>query len=366
MIHPYTVPSNISVMPNPLCKQDIKDFTKSRLISWLNQHGIAPFRADQIFRWIYNAQTDDFSAMTNINKDIRALLAEYFTIGRLKIKAVESSNDGAQKYLFELSDGNLIESVFIPGRTHDTLCISSQVGCAQGCKFCLTAKTGFIRNLSVGEILAQVRDIRKQIEPDRQITNIVLMGMGEPLANYENVINALEILTNSEAGLGFSPRKITLSTAGLVPKIAQLGLDSQVNIAISLNAVDNDTRNRLMPINKKYPIEQLMAVCREYPLLPRRKITFEYILIKDVNESPAHAKKLAALLRPIRAKINLIPFNPHEGCEMTRPDWDTVLKFQKILNDLNYTANIRQSKGSDISAACGQLRARAVPTAKTP
>lgn len=353
-------------MLSKLQKIDIKDLTRHQLISWLDAQGIAPFRAKQVFRWIYNAQIDEFSAMTDLRKDIRALLAEHFTIDRLRIKTVESSEDGAQKFLFELTDGNLIESVLIPERTHDTLCISSQVGCGQGCRFCLTARTGFIRNLSAGEITAQVRDIRHHISRSRRLTNIVLMGMGEPFANYENVVAALETLTNDEAGLGISTRKITVSTVGIVPRIAQFGRESQANIAVSLNAADNDTRSRLMPINRKYPIEALISVCRDYPLLPRRKITFEYILIKNVNDSPGHAKKLAALLRPVKAKINLIPFNPHEGSALERPSEDTVLQFQSILNKLHYTTHIRRSKGKDISAACGQLRARAAFTEETP
>ncbi|MFH0724975.1 MAG: 23S rRNA (adenine(2503)-C(2))-methyltransferase RlmN [Pseudomonadota bacterium] len=352
-------------MPKPLAKPHITDLTKRELVSWLEAQNIAPFRATQIFHWIFNAQTDDFSAMTNIKKEIRSLLAEHFTIGRLTVKTVETSRDGSKKYLFELADGNLIESVLIPGATHDTLCISSQVGCAQGCRFCLTAQSGFIRNLSAGEILAQVRDIRNTLPPDHPLTNIVLMGMGEPLANYENVTAALQTLTDSDAGLGFSPRRITLSTAGLVPKLTDLGRESQVNLAISLNATDNETRSALMPINRKYPIETLLAACRHYPLPPRRKLTFEYILIDGLNDSPVNAKQLATLLRPIKAKINLIPFNPHDGSDFKRPAEQTVFKFQKILQDADYTTIIRQSKGTDISAACGQLQAKASIRAKT-
>jgi 23S rRNA (adenine2503-C2)-methyltransferase len=352
-------------MPIPLSKTNITDLTKRELVSWLESQNIAPFRATQIFHWIFNAQTDDFSAMTNIKKEIRLLLAEHFVISRLKTKTIETSRDGSKKYLFELTDGNLIESVLIPGRTHDTLCISSQVGCAQGCRFCLTGQAGFIRNLSAGEILAQVRDIRNGLPPDHQLTNIVLMGMGEPLANYENVVNALQTLTDSEAGLGVSPRKITLSTAGLVPKLSELGRDSQVNVAISLNATDNETRSLLMPINRKYPLEELLAACHNYPLLPRRKLTFEYILINGLNDSPAQARQLAKLLRPIKAKINLLPFNPHEGSDFKRPDESRVFQFQKILQDADYTTIIRQSKGTDISAACGQLHAKAFIRAKT-
>jgi 23S rRNA (adenine2503-C2)-methyltransferase len=239
------------------------------------------------------------------------------------------------------------------------------VGCAQGCRFCFTAQAGFIRNLSIGEIIAQVRDIQNTLPADHQLTNIVLMGMGEPLANYENVVAALQTLSDGDAGLGISPRKITLSTAGLVPKLAQLGRDSLVNVAISLNATDNDTRSSLMPINRKYPLEELLATCRDYPLPPRRKLTFEYILIEGLNDSPAQARQLAKLLRPIKAKINLLPFNEHEGSDFKRPAEPRIFQFQKILQDADYTTIIRQSKGTDISAACGQLHAKAVIRAKT-
>lgn len=351
--------------PIPLHKTNITDFTQDQLAAWLAERGIAAFRATQIFRWIFNGQRDDFASMTNIKKEIRTLLADHFFIGRLTPRTVETSRDGSKKYLFELADGNHIESVLIPGDTHDTLCMSSQVGCAQGCRFCLTARAGFIRNLTPGEILAQLRDIRASLPPTHRLTNMVLMGMGEPLANYNNVINALSTMTSSEAGLGVSPRKVTLSTAGIVPKVTALGQDSRVNLAISLNATDDETRSMLMPINRKYPLGQLLAACRDYPLAPRRKITFEYILIKGLNDSPNHARQLARLLRPIKAKVNLLPFNPHSGCDYQRPSNETVLQFQKILQDAKYITIIRQSKGSDISAACGQLHAKARITTKT-
>lgn len=352
-------------MPIPPEKTDIADLTKSQLAAWLESQGIAPYRATQIFHWVFDAQVDAFSAMSNIKKEIRALLNDQFVIRRLKTETVETSRDGSQKYLFSLADGNRIESVYIPGSTHGTLCISSQVGCSQGCRFCLTARAGFVRDLTPSEIIAQVRDIRKALPPERGFSNVVLMGMGEPLANYENVVNALRTLTDGEAGLGISNRKITLSTAGIVPKLLQLGRDSGVNLAISLNAPDNETRNRIMPVNWRYPLEDLLEACRKYPLPPRRKITFEYILIDGLNDSDAHARKLVSLLRPIKAKVNLLPFNVHEGSDFKRSSDETVLRFQKILQDAGYTAMIRQSKGTDISAACGQLHAKAFVKVKT-
>lgn len=339
-------------------KTDIHTFSHKELIAWLSRRHIESFRAEQIRRWIYSAQVDSFEDMTNIKKDIRVLLSEHFTIPRLSVVATENSRDGSVKFLFDLWDGNRIESVLIPERTHDTLCISSQVGCAQGCRFCLTARMGFVRNLTAGEIVAQVRDIKLMLGKQNQLTNIVFMGMGEPLANYESVRTAIETFVDDTAGLGFSPRKITVSTSGLVPKMHDLGYDSQVQMAVSLNAVDNETRTRLMPINKTYPIETLLETCWSYPLATRRKVTFEYILMKGLNDSESHALKLAKLLRPSMAKVNLIPFNPHEGCDFERPEESTVLKFQNILLNRNFTTNIRQSKGTDISAACGQLHAK--------
>ena len=331
---------------------------RATLGHWLAADGEAPYRADQILRWIYRDQVDRFEAMTNLKQALRERLADTFTIGRLHLRGHETAGDGTQKFLFELTDGERIESVLIPERNHFTLCVSSQVGCAQDCRFCLTARGGFRRNLSPGEILAQVRDIRRGLAAPEQLTNIVFMGMGEPLANYRHLIAAIGMLRDNKVGFGFSKRKITVSTAGLVPRMADLGRDTDVGLAVSLNATDNETRNRLMPINRRYPLEMLLGACRRYPLAPQRWITFEYILIEGVNDTPEDAHRLADLLRPIRAKINLIPFNAHAGCRYRCPDETSIQAFQKILVDQHYTAIIRQSKGREISAACGQLRAR--------
>lgn len=347
----------MSHLPTPT---DIQDLTRSDLAAWLEARGVAPYRAQQIFRWVYQRQADAFEEMSDLNKALRQQLAEQFVIRRLRKFRVESSRDGSTKFLLELADGSFIESVRIPEKDHYTLCISSQVGCAQGCRFCLTARDGLTRNLTMGEIVAQVRDAVREIPPDdpRRLTNIVFMGMGEPLANLTHVINALGVILDGESGLKFSSRRVTVSTAGLVPKLGRLGRQTEVNLAVSLNAADNKTRDLLMPVNRKYPIEALIAACREYPLKPRRRITFEYILIDGVNDRDDDAKRLARLLAPLRAKINLIPFNPFEGSPFRRPDEPRILAFQKILTDRNYTAVIRYSKGLDISAACGQLNAR--------
>jgi 23S rRNA (adenine2503-C2)-methyltransferase len=339
-------------------KADIKEFSGEQLTDWLQEHEIDSYRTDQILKWIYLRQADSFEMMTDLGRDIRGLLTRNFRIDRLKKVKIETSRDGSQKYLFALRDGKQIETVLIPERNHYTLCISSQVGCAQDCRFCLTAAGGFERNLTTGEIVAQVRDVKRDLADPSRLTNVVFMGMGEPLANYRNLVGAIKIITDNEAGLGFANRRVTVSTAGLVPKISALGDDTKVNLAVSLNATDNETRNRLMPLNRKYPLEVLLEACRQFPLPPARRITFEYILIKNINDSLQDARRLAKLLRPIKAKINLIPFNPHEGCEFERPAESDISRFQQLLIRKNYTAIIRHSKGADISAACGQLKAR--------
>jgi 23S rRNA (adenine2503-C2)-methyltransferase len=248
----------------------------------------------------------------------------------------------------------------IPDEDRQTLCISSQVGCQQACRFCLTGSGGFTRNLKAFEIADQVLEVERILrqERKRRITNIVLMGMGEPLANFDEVMAALKVIT-SEKGLGFSPRRVTISTDGLVPEIDRLGnCGVKVNLAVSLNATTDEVRDRIMPVNRRYPIKELLAACRRFPLEPRRRITFEYVLLKGVNDSVEDAHQLARLLRGIKCKVNLIPFNPFPGSEFKRPDDVAVRQFQKVLLDNHYTAPVRESRGSDISAACGQLRER--------
>lgn len=341
-----------------MIKKDIKELNRNQLSDWLKIHHIRSFRSGQIFKWIYLRNADSFEMMSDLGKDLRKYLSDHFSIKRLEKVNTEISKDGSQKYLFRLEDGKFIESVLIQEKNHYTICISTQVGCAQGCRFCLTAKGGFERNLTTGEIISQIRDIRKDVCINEHPTNLVFMGMGEPLANYENVINAIHIITDTDYGLKFSTRRVTLSTSGLVPKLSDLGKDTKINLAVSLNATNNKTRNMIMPINRKYPIEELLQACQKYPLPPRRKITFEYILIKNINDSSEDADRLAKILRPIKAKINLIPFNEHEGSDFKHPDDADILRFQKKLNSYGYSAIIRYSKGQDISAACGQLGAK--------
>ncbi len=338
-------------------KKNIIELSRNQLASWLSDQGVKCYRAGQVLNWIYLRQADTFEVMSDLSKDIRNLLSRHFTIQRLKKTGLEISLDGSRKYLFGLEDGNVVETVLIPEKNHYTLCISSQVGCAQGCVFCLSARGGFIRNLTKGEMVSQVRDIKNDLDRSMPLTNIVFMGMGEPLANYKNVVSAIEVLTDSEFGLQFSSRRLTISTSGLISGLSDLGRDTQVNLAVSLNATENKTRDMLMPINRKYPIEQLLEACRRYPLKPRRRITIEYILISGINDTSDDGKRLVKLLRPIQSKINLIPFNEFEGCDFKRPEEKAIHNFQKILHDNNLTAVIRYSKGRDISAACGQLHA---------
>lgn len=339
-------------------KQNIKTLGIGELRTRMLDLGFKVFRADQIFSWIYARQARVFEDMTNIAKAERLQLADVFTISLPNIISTETSVDRTRKFLFQLEDGHTIESVLIPDEDRQTLCISSQVGCQQACGFCLTGKGGFQRNLAAHEIVDQVQEVSRIVarEPIQRITNIVLMGMGEPLANYAEVIKALTIITGDK-GLGFSPRRVTVSTDGLVPEIGKLGSSGlKVNLAISLNATTDEIRSRIMPVNRRYPLKDLLAACRHYPLEPRRRITFEYVLLKNVNDSVNDASRLAKLIRGIKCKVNLIPFNPFPGSEFERPEDAAVRQFQKVLLDLHYTAPVRESRGTDISAACGQLR----------
>ncbi len=342
--------------------ENIMDLSREELGQWLDKKGVRSYRANQIFKWLYLKLAQDFDSMTDLGKPLREILVEHFTMDSLTLVDKQTSADTTEKFLHQLSDGEFVESVLIPAKDHFTLCVSSQVGCAMDCKFCLTAKNGLKRNLTMGEIVAQVREARayvqsKGLEP-LKLSNIVFMGMGEPLANYKNLIRAMAVILDTDYGMKFATRRVTVSTSGLVPKIIQLGLDTDVNLAISLNATDNKTRSQLMPINNTYPIEELVAACKKFAMKPRNKITFEYILMAGINDSEADARRLVRLVTPLRSKINLIPFNEHEGAPYKRPSKETIHGFLKILLDKNMTAIIRKSKGDDISAACGQLKAK--------
>ena len=292
--------------------------------------------------------------MTTISRKFRERLAEISRISRPEIIKILKSKDGTKKALLKLEDGLLIESVLIPGKSHWTICVSTQAGCAMGCEFCLTARQGFKRNLQPSEITGQLMALQKEIPESSSIKNIVMMGMGEPLANYDNVLKAIKNFT-CDFGLGFSNRKITVSTCGLAPQIIQLGKDICINLAVSLNAPNNDIRSKLMPINKKYPLEAMLDACRRYPMPGRRLLTFEYILMEGINSSVQDARKLAALLKGQRCKLNLIVFNEYPESVFKSPSPKTVEAFQQTMIDNHYTTMLRASKGSDILAACGQL-----------
>jgi 23S rRNA (adenine2503-C2)-methyltransferase len=281
-------------------------------------------------------------------------MEELVVIAEPVLDRILTSADGTKKAIFRLADGLFVESVLIPGRNHWTACISTQAGCAMGCLFCLTGRRGLMRNLDPSEITGQMTILRRCTPEGPQVKNIVLMGMGEPLANYDHTVAAIRILT-SDYGLGFSSRKITVSTCGLAPQIVRLGGDICVNLAISLNAPDDRRRSTLMPVNRKYPLATLLEACRDYPMPGRRMLTFEYILMAGVNDSPADAKKLAHLLRNIRCKLNLITFNEFPGAAFRTPSPEAVSAFQQVLLDHHYTAILRASRGRDICAACGQL-----------
>jgi len=337
--------------------QNIKDLTLKEIQDWLASIGERPYKALQIFAWVFNKAANSFDEMTDLKKELRERLNADFYINRPKIAASEKSIDGTIKLLIELEDKNFIECVLIPEEDRLTLCVSSQVGCPLGCGFCMTGKGGFVRNLKLSEMIDQVFAAQNMLSAGQRITNLVLMGMGEPLLNYEEVVKFLNTASHQK-GLGFAPKRITVSTAGIVPMIERLGKETKVNLAVSLNAVTDEVRDRIMPINKKYPLKALLERCRKYPLARNRNITFEYVLIEDVNDKAEDAKKLVRLLKGIRCKINLIPFNPFAGAEFKRPSNNAISIFHKILLDNNYVVIIRTSKGQDISAACGQLKGK--------
>ena len=337
-------------------KLDLKDLTLAQLTDFIKSMGEPEFRARQIFSWLYRPEIRSFTQMTDIAKEFRVRLAEIALISRLQLKAREESEDGTVKYAFTLADGNIIESVLIPEGERHTLCVSSQAGCAMACKFCLTGAMGLKRNLLPSEIVNQVQYIRDELAADEKgrLNNLVFMGMGEPLANFDNLITAINILLD-QRGLNFSDRRVTVSTCGLVPQIIKLGQQSSVNLAISLHTADNATRDQLMPVNKTYPLDDLLEACRHYPLPKRRRIMIEYVLIKGINDSLKDARQLVTKLHGIPCKINLLPFNQCPTLPYRRPSKKVVKEFQQILHDAGYTVIIRQSRGADISAACGQL-----------
>jgi len=335
-----------------LPKVDLKGLTQAQLEEFLATLGKEKYRTKQILRWIYQRGVCDFEQMSDLAKVFRQQLAERAYVSECVPELVQESRDGTRKYLLRLSDGETVEAVRIPmeeGRA--TLCISTQVGCAMGCQFCMTGTFGLTRNLTAAEIVNQVCAAVN----DAPVSNIVLMGMGEPLHNLDNVVQALQILYLDD-GLGFGTRRVTLSTCGLVPGIRELAERIKVNLAVSLNATTDELRNQLMPVNRSYPLAELMAACRDFANQTKQRITFEYILIGDVNDSLQDAKRMVKLLHGVRSKVNLIAYNEHEGSPFKSPSVAAVKEFQTYLLERNIVATLRASKGQDIAAACGQLK----------
>jgi 23S rRNA (adenine2503-C2)-methyltransferase len=342
--------------------KNLTHFTKQELEAGLANLGEKPFRAKQIWNWIYARGVKSFEEMTNISQEMRQKLSENFSLSRPEISKDLTSFDGTRKWLVKFEDGREVEVVYIPEETRGTLCISSQVGCTLACKFCHTGTQTWVRNLEFHEIIAQIL-LAKDLISDwdkktRKLTNIVFMGMGEPFFNYENVAKAVKIL-NDVDGLDLSARKITISTSGLVPEILRCSKELKTNLAISLHATNDALRTDIMAINKKYPLAELLAACKIYNREnPQQKITFEYVMLAGKNDQEIHAQELIKLIKKfnLNVKINLIPFNPWNGCEYDRTELLQIQKFQKILKDADLISPIRKTRGDDVLAACGQLK----------
>jgi 23S rRNA (adenine2503-C2)-methyltransferase len=347
-------------------KKNLVGLGRAELAAELAEFGAEPFRARQLWHWIYHRGATDFAAMTNLAKGFRGQLAARYALRRPAVANAQASSDGTRKWLLRFDDGQEVETVHIPESDRGTLCVSSQVGCTLTCRFCHTGTQRMVRNLGAAEIVGQVMLARDALgewpspQDDRQLTNVVLMGMGEPLYNFANVAAAMKIVMDPE-GLAISRRKITLSTAGVVPMIARCGAEIGVNLAISLHAVTDELRDELVPLNRKYPIAELLDACRHYPGSSNaRRITFEYVMLKGVNDSPAEARELVRLLKGIPAKVNLIPFNPWPGAPYECSTDPAIAAFSDIVFAAGYSAPVRTPRGRDILAACGQLKSASV------
>ncbi len=350
-------------------KTNIFDFDRARLERFFEDElGEKKFRAHQVMKWIHHRYVTDFAGMTDLGKALRAKLEEHAVVRAPQVVFDKASSDGTHKWLLGMDAKNAIETVYIPDKGRGTLCVSSQVGCALNCTFCSTATQGFNRNLSTAEIIGQVwvaaRHLGNVPHQQRKLTNVVMMGMGEPLANFDNVVRAMSIMRD-DLGYGLANKRVTLSTAGMVPMIDRLAQESDVSLAVSLHAPFDELRDQLVPLNRKYPIAELMDACVRYALRKKgESVTFEYTLMRGVNDQPEHARALVALLRDFdrrvqmkdAAKVNLIPFNPFPGARYERPDEGAIRAFQKLLNNAGMIAPVRRTRGDDIDAACGQLK----------
>ena len=334
---------------------NLAELDRPQLAAAFERLGLERFRADQVFRWIYRRGVTGFDAMTDLPQSLRAVLTSDFTLPTPQILQREQSIDGTEKFLLRLSDGRQVESVFIPDTPSMTFCISTQVGCAMACSFCLTGKMGLVRNLTAGEIVGQVRVLAGALEMRERRFNIVLMGMGEPLHNYDETMKALRMLAD-EHGMAVSPRRVTLSTVGLLPALERLAREPIMpNLAISLHAPTDEVRGALVPLNKKYGVADIIAACKRFPLKRRSRITFEYVMLAGVNDSTDDARRLATLVAGVKSKVNLIPLNAAAGIPYERPSDEVVDRFAQVLADHYITVSVRKSRGRDIRAACGQL-----------
>ena len=336
-------------------------YERIALTEFMAELGEPSYRAEQILKWIHQRSETRFDAMTDLSKPLRRQLNEIANIEGLKVASEILSSDGTRKWLLELAEGNCVETVFIPEETRGTLCISSQVGCSLTCSFCATGRQGFNRNLTTAEIISQVwfaRNALRTEQTDRPITNIVLMGMGEPLLNYNQVVPALRLMLD-DCSYGFSRRRVTLSTAGVIPGIERLLEDCPVSLAVSLHAPNDELRNELVPLNRKFPIQKLMEACRRYAGYDRRwRVTFEYIMLDGVNDSIWHARQLARILSDIPSKVNLIPYNQVDGLDYDRSSKDSINQFRDVLLAAGVMTITRKTRGDDVNAACGQLVGR--------
>ena len=340
-------------------KQNLLDFDAQQLTAWFAEHGEKPFRAKQVLRWIYKAGESDFDAMSDLAISLREKLKQLACVQAPKVMREESASDGTLKWLLDMGTGNAVETVFIPEESRGTLCVSTQAGCALDCSFFSTGKQGFNRNLSTAEIIGQLwwanHELGKDAAGNWPITNVVLMGMGEPLLNFDNTVSALHLMLDDNA-YGLSRRRVTVSTSGIVPAMDKLRDECPVALAVSLHAPTDALRNELVPINQKYPLHELMAACQRYlEKAPRDFVTFEYVMLAGVNDSVQHARQLIDLVRDVPCKFNLIPFNPFPQAPYKRSDMATVLRFRDLLMQAEIVTTIRKVRGDDIAAACGQL-----------
>ena len=346
---------NSAAAPAKTARINLLNFDRKGLEAFFVDLGEKPFRATQLLKWIYQLGIDDFEQMTNLSKSLRSYLKEHCAISAPEIIVEQQATDGTRKWVLQMGCGNRVETVFIPEENRGTLCVSSQVGCALACTFCSTAQQGFNRNLTTAEIIGQLWTAQKQLGEQIKITNVVMMGMGEPLLNFENVVKAMNLMMDDFA-YGLSKRRVTISTSGVVPAMYRLTEVCDVSLAVSLHAANDELRNELVPINKKYPLAELLAACRDNVAnSPRRRITFEYVMLDAVNDSVKDAKALIKLLKDVPSKINLIPFNPFPNTQYQCSSVAAIDRFRNVLHNSGMVTTIRKTRGEDIDAACGQL-----------